>query len=135
PHGPGLMRFVDPGRLTFVRCRSALDLMWCTEEVLRSGVAPLVVTELPEAPSITPVRRLHLAAEAGAEAGRPPLALLLTPGDGGAQGIESRWHMAPTHDAAPRSWRLSRLRDRALPPAAWRVQNSGAGFDVSAAAA
>jgi protein ImuA len=84
----------------------------------------LVVADLPSPPGLTPVRRLHLAAEA---AGTAPLGLLLCPDIGGAAGIETRWHMAPAHEGstAPR-WRLERLRARALPPKAWVMQGMGA---------
>jgi protein ImuA len=108
------------------------------EEALRAGVVPLVVAELPEAPALTPVRRLNLAAEAGAERARhggleAPLGLLLTPGDGGAAGAESRWHMAPLPSApaaaagGPRHWRLERRRARMAPPAGWTMTEAGRG--------
>jgi protein ImuA len=95
-HPEGIRDFCAPGRLIFVQPQSPADLLWALEEVLRSGEAALCVAELPDCPPLTPVRRLHLAAQAGAESsGAAPLGLLLTPGDGGAQGIETRWHMAP----------------------------------------
>lgn len=132
---PGLRAFADPARIIFARARRPEDLLWSIEESLRSGAAPVVLIDLPAPPGLTPIRRLHLAAEAGAEAarhrGRPaPIGLLLTPADGGAQGVESRWHMRPApsllsemeHHAA---WRLSRLRARMEPPAAWSVTRKG----------
>lgn len=122
PNPDGMLPFADPARFLFVRAGRTDDLLWCTEEALRCGTVPLVVTELPEPPALTPVRRMHLAAETGSGLGRAPLGVLLTPGDGGAQGIESRWHMAPAHDAYTRRWILERRRARALPPKTWALQ-------------
>jgi protein ImuA len=128
--GDGLRPVVEPSRLVIGRCRGAVDILWATEEALRGGSVPLVVAELPAPPALTPVRRLHLAAEAGAAVGPcPPLALLLTPGEGGASGVESRWHLAPrpgwAEDGEAR-WRLSRTRARGLPPQAWDMRLDGA---------
>ncbi|MBZ0128175.1 MAG: hypothetical protein K8F59_03575 [Rhodobacteraceae bacterium] len=128
-HGDAMAGFADPGRFTFVGPGRGLDLLWCMEEVLRSGAVPLVICELPAPPGLTPVRRLHLAAEAAArEAGQAPLGLLLVPGDGGAPGVESRWSMAPAHDPKATRWRLERLRARMDPPKAWAVEHRGARF-------
>lgn len=121
-----VLRFVNPGRLTFIDPKRPEDLLWTMEEALRAGVVPLVVADLPAPPGLTPVRRLHLAAETGAEANRlAPLGLLLTPGDGGAQGVESRWHMAPRHTAGCSAWLLERRRARSDPPRAWTLRDTG----------
>lgn len=128
-HGEGVVALIDPGRLTFVSPRRPEDILWSMEEVLRSGLVPLVVCELPGLPGLTPVRRLHLAAEtATREAGAAPVGLLLLPGSGGAPGVESRWHMAPKHARDQSRWRLERRRARMAPPAAWDVVESGAKF-------
>ncbi len=117
PHG--LLPFADPGRLIFVHARSEVDLLWTMEEALRSGAAPIVVADLPFIPALTPVRRLHLAAEAGAKgAATPPLGLILTAERGGAAGTESRWHLGPV----PGGWHLARLRARMAPPADWAIR-------------
>lgn len=133
----GVWPLIEPGRLLFVTPRRAEDLLWCFEEALRAGAAPIVVGDLVEPPRLTPVRRLQLAAETGAAEGRmAPLGLILTPGEGGAQGAESRWHLAPRQgpgrvgetgaeglgaEEKTSRWRLERRRARAEPPAAWTV--------------
>lgn len=118
----GLCGLFAPGRLLCAHPTRPEDLLWCTEEGLRSGVASLVVADLPSPPALTPVRRLHLAAEAGAAvAPHPPLGLVLTPGDGGAAGVETRWHMAEDHARGSTGWQLSRRRARSQPPATWRI--------------
>jgi protein ImuA len=116
--GDGIRGFLDPGQLVFGEARTPQELLWAAEEALRTGLMPLVVVDLPEPPGLTPVRRLHLAAEAGAERGTAPLALLLTPDRGGAPGTETRWRMAArpgwAGDGKPR-WELTRARSRMVP--------------------
>jgi protein ImuA len=122
--GDGVRALIDPGRLVIARTRTLVEILWAAEEALRAGVIPLVVAELPALPGLTATRRLHLAAEAGAGQGAPPLGLLLTPEPGGVPGIETRWHLGPlpgwAEDGIPR-WRLARQRARMAPPRAWTV--------------
>lgn len=127
----GLQPLADPARLILIHAPRDESLLWAAEESLRSGAAPLVIAELLAPPALTPTRRLHLAAETGGEAARrdnatPPLGLLLLPGPGGAQGVESRWHLAPAPSRAllwaeEESFTLTRLRARLLPPASWTL--------------
>ena len=139
PHACGIADYLHPGRLIFAHARRPEDLQWCAEEALRSGAAPMVVADMPKPPGLTAVRRMHLAAESGAEAahharsGPAPLGLILCPGDGGAQGVETRWHMRPlpapftlTEDLGP-VWHLERRRARSAPVAAWRLARSASG--------
>ena len=127
-HMAGVRVEIDPGRLVFVEAERPADLLWAMEEALRAGALPLVICDLPEPPGLTPVRRLHLAAEAGVEAqGGAGLGLLLTPGDGGAAGVESRWRLEPAHGVEAAGWRLARLRARDAPPGDWAVVRGPAG--------
>lgn len=124
---PGFAHLLDPARLLLIAPRRTEDMLWSLEEVLRSGEVALAVADLTFLPGLTAVRRLHLAAEAGAAAGRlTPVSLLLTrpadPHAGGAPGVESRWHMQPAHAGGARSWQLALTRARSMPPGRWRVE-------------
>jgi protein ImuA len=136
----GLHPLADPARLILIQAPRDESLLWAAEEALRSGAAPLVIAELLSPPALTPTRRLHLAAETGAEAARrdnatPPLGLILLPGTGGAQGVESRWHLAPAPSRAllwsdEDSFTLTRLRARLLPPASWSLRTRPKGEEL-----
>lgn len=119
----GIAKLIEPARLILVHPKRPEDVLWCMEECLRSGAVSLAIADLPGPPGLTQVRRMHLAAETGARegAGQTPLGLLLTPAQGGAQGVETRWHLAPDHTERPGHWELRRLRARTAPPAAWRL--------------
>jgi protein ImuA len=131
-HPEGLMGFCDPARLVTARARRPVDGLWAAEEALRAGCAPCVVLETPAPPALTPVRRLQLAAEAGAAAEAataPPLCLILTPEGGSAAAVETRWWIDPLSGWAsetapgggPARWRVALLRDKAGPPGVWEA--------------
>lgn len=128
----GMAGLVGPERFLFVTPKNPTDLLWTLEEGLRSGAVALAIAELSELPDLTPVRRLHLAAETGAGRGHgAPVGMLLTPGEGGAPGVESRWHLAPRHGArGERAWTLSRRRARARPPATWTLRRENGHFHL-----
>lgn len=127
----GMAAMLAPRDVLFVVPERPVDLLWAMEEALRSGAAPVVVADLADPPAMTPVRRLHLAAEAGAETGHcRPLGLILTPGAGGAPGIETRWRLDPLHVPDRDRWRLERLRARMAPPQAWTIERETAQNDA-----
>ncbi len=131
-HAQGMQRFVDPGRFTFLTPTRPEDVLWVMEEVLRNGIIPLVVADIPAPPALTPVRRLHLAAETGAsESGQAPLGVLVCGSSGGAAGIESRWQLTPAHGPDRPGWCLTRQRARTAPPKSWRVEPQKGGFQLS----
>jgi protein ImuA len=135
-NAPGIAPYFNPARLILVRARRAEDILWTAEEVLRSGAVPVMVAELVDLPGLTPIRRLQLAAEAGAEAARnrgqiAPIGLLLTPDAGrepgsGAPGVDSRWHLVPAPSTGVMAgdspaWTLTRQRARMAAPGVWAL--------------
>ncbi len=122
-HAEGMVGLADPARFIFMTPKRPEDLLWTMEEALRAGLVPLVVADLPGPPGLTAVRRLHLAAETGAQDGQvAPLGVLLTPETGGAPGVETRWSLTPQHAAGrDEGWTLARLRARMQPEKTWTL--------------
>lgn len=131
----GIADLMPPGALVFVQGERSTTALWAMEEALRSGTAPVVIADLQTPPTMTPVRRLHLAAETGCGVGRcRPLALLLTPDVGGAPGIETRWALHPAHRPSIQRWTLDQLRARMAPPRDWLMELTAQGLTPCAIA-
>ena len=120
---PALARFFNPGRLTLLSPNRVDEFLWTMETALREGCVPLVVGDFHAPVELTPVRRLHLAAESAMEDRmRNVIGILLSPGNGGSPGVETRWHLAGRHNGPARRWHLERRRARMEPPRAWELR-------------
>ncbi|WP_134682032.1 ImuA family protein [Paracoccus ravus] len=93
-------------RLHLVETRSETELLWATEEALRSPASGFVIAEPGKALNLTAGRRLQLAAEAGRTTG-----LLLIREGHGCNAAETRWQCVPLPgpaDSARQHWRLTK---------------------------
>ncbi len=88
---PGIASLMDPARLLLLQPTGTLSMLQTMEEALRSGVVPLVVAELREAPGLTESRRLQLAAGTGEGRGL----CLIPEGKLRSNAAETRWSCNP----------------------------------------
>lgn len=124
PHLP-MLRGLPEGvgeRLHLLRPVNETNLLWATEESLRSEGVGLVIAE-PERPlSLLAGRRLQLAAEAGRTTG-----LMLIQEGRGSNAAETRWQCAPvaatSRDSTPQRWRLIKNKSGTL--GSWTVLWNG----------
>ena len=86
----GIARLLPPARLMMVQAAGEVDLLWATEEALRSGAVGFVIAAPQKPLSLTAGRRLQLAAEAGRSTG-----LLIIRDGMGSNAAQTRWHCAP----------------------------------------
>ncbi len=93
----GIARLLPPARLMMVLAAGEVDLLWATEEALRSGAVGFVIAAPQKPLSLTAGRRLQLAAEAGRSTG-----LLIIRDGMGSNAAQTRWHCAPEWGAPER---------------------------------
>ena len=117
----GIINFINPGRLTFIRLKNINDMLWTMEEILRTDCIPLVICDLPDIPNFTAIRRLHLALGSNINETKKRLGLLLTPKNGGARGVESRWKATPNHDKIDMAWHLECCKAQITKPGKWKI--------------
>lgn len=91
----GFCDFLDPSNLLVSVAQDQTNLLAVTEEALRSGAVPLVITQITKPLSLTAGRRLQLAAREGKST-----ALSLISPDMGSNAAETRWQCAPVFDPA-----------------------------------
>ena len=121
-------------RLLFVNAKNNNDLFSGTEEVLRSGISKIVIIEIPGIPNSLQMYRINLAMTLGMKSNYTilPLGLILSPNNGGATSIESRWYASTLHwwknltdrrDGSSKQKRyIRRLFSRTEPVKKWSIE-------------
>ena len=107
-------RFFDPARLITCGCISRKEILWSTEQALRSRGAGFVVAELRQGPNLHESRRLQLAAEAGRTVG-----LILIERGAQSSASQTRWHCEP---AKEEQWRWQLIKNKAGRLGTWTVE-------------
>ena len=126
----GIIDFINPGRLTFINVKTSNDILWSMEETLRAGCIPLVISDLPKIPEFTAVRRLHLALKSNINNDKICLGLLLTPQQGGARGVESRWQFTANHSKLNTEWLLECTKAKNIKLRKWKVIKKSKSIDL-----
>jgi len=107
-------RFFDPARLITCGCISRKEILWSTEQALRSRGAGFVVSEMRQGPNLRESRRLQLAAEAGRTVG-----LILIERGAQSSAAQTRWHCEPA-EGEQWSWQL--IKNKAGRRGTWQVK-------------
>lgn len=113
----GIMSYCDPSKILAVHAPKARDVLATTEDSLRSGAVPLIITETPHAIGLTEGRRLQLAAKSGNST-----ALLLTSSQNGSAASETRWKCEPIFDPDHQIWAWELEKNKSSPCFSWKVQ-------------
>lgn len=116
PYGPGLLPFLDPGRVLLAEAARAEDVLWAMEEGARCRALAGVLGEV-RGMDLTASRRLMLAAEA---TGVTVLALRLAAG--GSSAAMTRWRVEAAssrstpglNDVGRPRWRVALQRARGV---------------------
>jgi len=117
---PGLLAFLNPGRLLLARTGNQTDSLAVAEEALRDGVVELIVIEITRPLDLRQGRRLQLAAKAGGATG-----LCLIPEGMGSNAAETRWYAAPARnrehdDSTLMRWEI--IKNKTGTNGAWYVR-------------
>ena len=130
----GISDWFSPNQLLLINAKSKNDLLFATEEVLRSGISEVTITELPVIPSALQMRRIRLAINSGIKLNntKKPLSLILSPNEGGATNIESRWYASTLacwhslaneeNSALEQKWYIKRLFSKTDPIKEWSIE-------------
>ena len=129
-----ISNWFSPNQLLLINAKNKNDLFFATEEVLRSGISEITITELSEIPSSLQMRRINLAMSSGIKSNnaKKPLSLILSPNKGGATSIESRWYVSTLccwnnltdrrNNCLKHKWYIKRLFSRTNPIKEWSIE-------------
>ena len=133
----GVSNWFSPKRLLLINAKNKTELLYCVEEVLRSGVASVTIVDLPEIPNQITMHKFKIALKQGIESSKDKstIVLILTPKEGGTASVESRW-LALTlpswyesknnlNAELKQKWLFFRLFSRTDPPAKWILETIG----------
>ena len=129
-----ISNWFSPNQLLLINAKNKNELFFATEEVLRSGIPEITITEFLEIPNSLQMRRISLAMTSGIESNnaKKPLSLILSPNKGGATSIESRWYASTLpswknliekgDSSLEQKWYVKRLFSRTDPTKEWSIE-------------
>lgn len=111
-----LQPYLDPARVTVTEGVGAKEVLWATEQALRSARGGCVVTEVDVGPNLRESRRLQIAAE---ESGA--LGLVLVHGTPQTSACETRWQCR-AHPDGDHCWVWAQTKNRKGNLKRWQVR-------------
>jgi len=117
---PAAASYFDPARLVVTECISRQEILWSTEQALRSNGPNIVVTELAQGPNLKESRRFQLAAEEGRTLG-----LLQIKNFAQTSASQTRWWCeaiaSGTTNMNHRAWNISLIKNKGGQTGQWQV--------------
>lgn len=111
----GLAAFLDPTRLIATFCVSRHEVLWASEQALRTPGTGCVIAELEDGPDLTTSRRLQIAAEEGGALG-----IMMIEARAQTSAAQTRWICKASADReAPWIWRL--VKNKSGKVGVWRA--------------
>ena len=121
------LRFFNPSRIVTTECISRQEILWASEQALRSKGADTVVIHLSQGPNLRESRRLQLAAEEGRSLG-----LVIIEKCAQSSAAQTRWQCDPfksTGKAAnDRGWVWQLTKNKSGKLGQWHVGWKGDGY-------
>ena len=124
----GIHPFVDPARVLLVIGNDRREILWASEQALRTVGVACVIIELSEGPDLTESRRLQIASEDSGATG-----LVLVSGHTQTSAAQTRWQCSSVAESnADWIWRCQKnKRDRL---SHWKARWQGGAYGRTAKA-